>query len=83
MKASFWTARQNIKEHVILCYAPTNESTYDDNEVFYDRLHALLVKSPRKDITILIGDLNAKVGEDNVSYEQVMGKYGYGQMNKN
>ena len=83
MKASFWTTREKIKVHVILCYAPTNDSSDEDKDEFYNRMQALLDKSPGKDITILMGDLNAKVGQNNAGYEQVMGKHGLGQMNEN
>ena len=30
MKTSFWTTKENIKVHVILCYVPTNDSTEED-----------------------------------------------------
>ena len=33
--------------------------------------------------TILVGDLNAKIGSDNSGYEEVMGKQGLGRMNEN
>ena len=32
-------------------------------------------------MTIVMGDLNAKVGDDNEGYEAVMGKEGLGEMN--
>ena len=40
-------------------------------------------KLPNKDINIVMGDLNAKVGEDNRNYELVMGKHGLGAINDN
>ena len=36
-----------------------------------------------KDMTILIGDFNAKIGSDNTGYEGIMGTHGLGQMNEN
>ena len=36
-----------------------------------------------KDIAILMGDFNAKIGMDNPGYENIMGTHGQGQMNKN
>jgi hypothetical protein len=36
-----------------------------------------------KDITILLGDMYAKIGNENTGYEQVMGKHGLGTMNEN
>ncbi|GFR97755.1 craniofacial development protein 2 [Elysia marginata] len=36
-----------------------------------------------KDITIVMGDLNAKVGSDNTGFEEYMGKQGVGARNQN
>ncbi|KAM3618108.1 uncharacterized protein V6R79_015669 [Siganus canaliculatus] len=49
---------------IIQVYAST--STYEDSEVegFYDQLQAVLDQTPKKDIMIVQGDWNAKVGED-------------------
>ncbi|VDO53769.1 unnamed protein product [Schistosoma margrebowiei] len=41
------------------------------------------LKCPRRDLTILIGDLNAKVGLDNTGYKDIMGRYGLDERNKN
>ena len=38
---------------------------------------------PEKDITILMGDINAKIGPDNTGYEHVMGFHALGEMNDN
>ncbi|KAM7430258.1 hypothetical protein ABFA07_019000 [Porites harrisoni] len=39
---------------------------YDDDAVedFYDHLQEILDQSPKKDILVVLGDWNAKVGED-------------------
>ena len=34
-------------------------------------------------MTILMGDLSAKIGADNCGYEEVMGRRGLGEMNEN
>ena len=34
-------------------------------------------------MTILIGDLNAKIGSDNSGYDEVMGRQGLGKINEN
>ena len=36
-----------------------------------------------KDINILMGDFNAKVGSDSRGYEEVMGQHALGKMNEN
>jgi hypothetical protein len=40
-------------------------------------------KKVTKDMTILMGDLNAKIGADNTDYEDIMGTHGLRQMNEN
>ena len=43
----------------------------------------MLDRRGAKDITILMGDFNAKIGTDNTGYEDIMGTPGLGQMNEN
>ena len=38
---------------------------------------------PQTELTILMGDMNAKIGCCNVGYEEVMGTHGLGEMNNN
>ncbi|VDP57064.1 unnamed protein product [Schistosoma margrebowiei] len=40
-------------------------------------------KCPRKDLTILMGDLNTKVGIDNTGYEDIVGRHGLAERNEN
>ena len=83
LTASFRTKKQDINLDVIQCYAPTNESKDEDKDVFYDRLLAIVQGRPKKNIVILMGDFNAKIGRDNTGYEEIMGKQGMGEMNDN
>ena len=41
----------------------------------------VLERTPYRDITIVLGDFNAKVGNDNTTREIIMGKEGLGTMN--
>ncbi|KAI8503757.1 hypothetical protein Bbelb_187280 [Branchiostoma belcheri] len=81
--AKFATKKSNINLHVIQCYAPTNDAEEERKDAFYQQLQAVLDRRRNKDITILMGDLNAKIGSDNTGYEEVMGKEGLGKMNEN
>ncbi len=36
-----------------------------------------------RDITIVMGDFNAKIGEDNTGYEEAMGRHGLGELSEN
>ncbi|VDP29600.1 unnamed protein product [Schistosoma curassoni] len=60
--------------NIIKCYAPTNDSNDDIKDHFYERLQPIIEKCPRNDLTILMGDLNAKVGMDNNGCEDDMGQ---------
>ncbi|VDP53897.1 unnamed protein product [Schistosoma curassoni] len=62
IKASFKTKKEGISMNVIQCYAPTNGYNEDTKNQFYYRLQSIVENCPTKDLTILMGDLNAKVG---------------------
>ena len=49
---------------VVQMYAPTSD--YDDNEIeeFYDQLQNVIGPTPKKDMLVVQGDWNAKVGKD-------------------
>ncbi|VDO88681.1 unnamed protein product [Schistosoma margrebowiei] len=71
IKASFKTRKEGITMNVIQCYVPTNDSNDDIKDQSYERLQSIIDKFPRKDLTILMGDPNAKVGIDNTGYEDI------------
>ena len=69
------------------CYAPTNDRNDRDKEAFYDQLQPTLENAHCRDLLLVMGDLNAKVGakvgSDNVNFERVMGREGCGVQNDN
>ncbi|VDP34394.1 unnamed protein product [Schistosoma margrebowiei] len=83
IKASFKTRKEGITINIIQCYAPTNDSNDNIKDQFYDRLQSIVEKCPRKDLTILMGDLNTKVGIDNTGYEDIMERHGLRERNEN
>ena len=52
-------------------------------EEFYEQLSKISEKVPRQDILIVMSDINAKVGRNNVGRQNVMGKEGLGGRNEN
>ena len=83
IRATFRSSRQRLNMDVIMVYAPTNEADDDVKDLFYDRLTAVIDERPRRNMVVVMGDLNAKIGNDNEGYEVVMGREGLGIMNDN
>ncbi|VDP57477.1 unnamed protein product [Schistosoma margrebowiei] len=83
IKASFKTKEEGISMNTSQCYAPTNDYNEDVKDRFYHRLQSIVEKCSIKDLTILIGDLNVKVGMDNTGCEDIMGRHGLRERNKN
>ncbi|VDO94700.1 unnamed protein product, partial [Schistosoma curassoni] len=69
--------------YIIQCYAPINNSNDDIKDQFYERMQSIIKHCPRKNLTILMGDINAKVGIDNTGYEDIMGRHELGERSEN
>ena len=65
---------------VIQVYAPTSNAEEAEVEWFYEKLQNLLELTPKKDVLFIIGDWNAKVG--NQETPGVTGKFGLGVQNE-
>ena len=66
--------------YVVQVYAPTSTADQDDIDQFYDDLDKALEMSKSREIKIVMGDLNAKVGKgaEGLSVCQ----YGIGERNE-
>ena len=65
---------------VIQVYAPTSNAEEPKVEWFYEDLQDLLELTPKKDVLVIIGDWNAKVGSQETL--RVTGKFGLGVQNE-
>ena len=65
---------------VIQAYAPTSNAEEPEVESFYEDLQDLLGLTPRKDVLFIIGDWNAKVGNQEIP--GVTGKFDLGVQNE-
>ena len=63
----------------IQVYAPTSNAEEAEDEQFYEDLHDLLELTPKKDVLLIIGDWNAKIGSQETP--GVTGKFGLGVRN--
>ena len=79
--ARFTSKGRNIT--ITHCYAPTNSAEFEEKETFYQHLQTVTQKLPKRDIQVVMGDMNAKIGKDNDNRKGTMGKEGLGQMNEN
>ena len=65
---------------VIHVYAPNSNAEECEVERFYEDLQDLLELTPKKDVLLVIGDCNAKVGSQETP--GVTGKFGLGIRNE-
>ena len=61
---------------IVQAYAPTSD--YDDNKIeeSYDQLQNVIDQTPKKDILVVQGDWNAKVGRDTCgNWQEICGPF--------
>lgn len=74
---------KHINTTIIQCYTPTSDSDEETKGAFYEQLQSELEQTPWDDLKILIGELNAKVGNDNTNYGWAMKSEGCRTINDN
>ncbi|XP_058612499.1 uncharacterized protein LOC131527427 [Onychostoma macrolepis] len=81
LTARFVTSHAKVT--IVQCYAPRDDHEDTEKDLVYQQLQDLLDKVPRHDILLVMGDLNAQVGEDRSGFEEVLGPHGYGKRTDN
>ncbi len=66
---------------IIQCYAPTTAASDEEMKDFYNTLQETMDTIPHRDVKIVMGDFNAKVGLQN-NTNPICGRYGLGQQNE-
>ena len=64
---------------IINVYAPTMMYSDEEKEAFYEKLAEAVDKVPREDKLLILGDFNARVGQDHETYDSTLGKFGKGK----
>ena len=80
--AAIKVAGKPINMTIVQVYAPTNDCRDELVEEFYDDLEKLLKTISRKDVLIVQGDWNAKIGADAfANWKGTIGRFGLGETN--
>ena len=67
---------------IIQVYAPTTEYENEEIEEFYEQLDDIIAKAPKKDILVVQGDWNAKIGPDAFrDWAGTVGRFSIGETN--
>ena len=67
--------------HIFSVYAPQSGRTAQEKADFYEKLEDEIGRVPVTDHLIVGGDMNGHIGMDRAGYEEVLGRYGFGDRN--
>ncbi|XP_043064099.1 uncharacterized protein LOC122320089 [Drosophila ficusphila] len=81
IKATFRCRARPIT--IVQCYAPTEDANDDIKDDFYTALTSTLTGIPRGNITVIMGDFNAKIGPNFTRMRSATGGHGIGTRNNN
>ena len=68
---------------MIQACAPTNDAMDEEKDEFYNQVQDTVSSCNRNDMIVVVGDWNAKVGNNNTNRKELIGKFGIGIMNDN
>lgn len=69
--------------NIMQVYAPTSTSSDESVEIFYRELESSIAAVPKRELLLIIGDFNAKVGETTMDdgIRNIVGRYDLGVRN--
>ena len=65
-----------VKLTLLRVYVPTNDAEEEVKDEFFEKLQTMVEETPRHDMLVITGDMNAKVGSDVEGCERVKGRHG-------
>ena len=68
---------------MIQACAPTNDAMDEEKDEFYNQVQDTVSSCNRNDMIVVVGDWNAKVGNNDTNRKELIGKFGIGIMNDN
>lgn len=73
-----------VNLNIIQVYAPTSSSSPEDAETFYNLLSSTIQQVPRREMLLVMGDFNAKIGStyNDDHLRTVVGNFGTGERNE-
>ena len=71
------------KATIVCVYAPTLKAPQAEKDLFYEQLSEVVASAGKDDDLWVIGDFNARVGQDTGSWSPHIGHHGVGKLNEN
>ncbi|CAB3248147.1 unnamed protein product [Arctia plantaginis] len=68
--------------NVVQVYAPTSTASDGAIEKFYSDLESTIGKIPNRELLVILGDMNAKIGENADRLSNFAGRFGLGNRNE-
>ena len=78
-----FAARRRANLAVVVCYAPTNEASLQEKDLFWSQLSDLVYSFKHRERICVIGDLNAEPGYQLNDTMSCRGPFGMGEENEN
>lgn len=73
---------EKYKVVLVQAYLPTSKAKDEDVDNLYEEIESIIKHIPKRDILVLSGDFNAKVGQLHHQYPDIVGQYNIGNYNE-